>query len=392
MTKSRIIFLLASGLVVVPLLTSGLSRAWASSDDAQTDSRFKYLSVFTDVLAMVRQAYVEEPDLRLLMGGALDGATDALDPFSAYVPPDQVKSYLANRDLSRERSGMMILKDRGVAWVVAVEVGGPADQAGLRRGEIVSELGEVSTRSMPTWRVHQILAQPVGTKVQISVVRSSGEEDQNFELTLATARPTSRIEVVDYQGFAHLRLHEIAASTPGQVRGLLSKVGDRTLLLDVRGVAGGDAEAAYSLAALFAKGSLGELRARDEVLSKFNNDVATSFGGEVVILQDRSTQGAAEILASVVGEQANGRILGEQSFGHAGQRGEQRLSNGGVLEMTVAFFTGPSGTVIDEGLKPDLVVRRRFTSDDENAEDLFLEEAVSVLRKAAEEGAKKIAA
>lgn len=382
MTKSRLIFLFASGLVVIPLLTSGLSRAWAD-DSPGSESRFKFLSVFTEVLGLVRQAYVEEPDIRALMAGALSGATDALDPFSSYVPPEQVKSFLVNRDLSRKRSGMVILKDRGVAWIVAVDKGGPADRAGLRRGDIVSELADLSTRSMPSWRVHQILGQPEDTAVKVSVVRSS--DDVDFELKLDEERPASSFAIEDREGYAYLRLTTFDDGTVDGLRGLLPEIGERTLMLDVRGSAGGDEEAAYDVAALFTTGKLGELRAREEVLRTFSNDVATSHDGPLVLLQDRGTQGAAEVLVAVLSADERVKVLGERSFGHAGQVGQERLSGGGLLEFTVAFYTGPDGEPITEGRVPDHVVRRRFVGEEGDADALYLEETFRVLRAIEEE-------
>ena len=389
MTKSRLIFLIASGLVVVPLLSSGLSRAWAD-DGPGSESRFKFLSVFTEVLGLVRQAYVEEPDLRALMAGALSGATDALDPFSSYVPPEQVKSFLANRDLSRKRSGMVLLKDRGVAWIVAVDKGGPAERAGLRRGDIVSELADLSTRSMPSWRVHQILSQAEGTPVEISVVRSS--DDVDFELTLDEERPESSLAIEDRDGYAYLRLGAFDGGTLDALRGLLPQVGERTLLLDLRGSSGGDEEVAYGVAGLFASGKLGDLKARDEVLRTFTNDVATSHDGPVVLLQDRGTQGAAEVVAAVLSSRDQVKVLGERSFGHAGQLGQERLSGGGLLEFTVAFYTGPDGEPITEGRVPDHVVRRRFVGEDGDADALYLEEALRVLREVEEQEREEAAA
>ncbi len=379
MTKSRLAFLIASCLVVVPLLSSGFARASASANGEEKDSLFKYLSVFTEVLSMVRQAYVEEPDLRVLMSGALDGAADALDPFSAYVPAEHAKNYVANREASRELSGMLLLKDRGVAWIVALDQGGPAAKAGLRQGDIISDLAEVSTRSMPTWRIHQILSQKEGTTIKVAAVRSSDEE--TFELVLDRERPESVTEIVDREGMAYLRLSEITTTTVGQVRAQLPTVGERTLFLDVRGIAGGDEAAAYSLAALFHRGKLGELRARGEVLDEYKNDVATSFDGEVVLLQDRSSLGAVEIFSAVLKERDNVTLLGERTFGHAGRLGQERLSTGGILEFTLAYYTGPLGEPIDEGIKPDLRVRRRFTAEEENAEELYLQHAIEELRE-----------
>ena len=105
MNRSRLVFLLVSGVLVLTILSGTLLGA-PTRDDEGEDSLYKYLSVFTEVLRLVRQAYVDETDLDLLMNGALDGTPDALDPFSMYVPEDAVQGYLAARQVGESRSGL----------------------------------------------------------------------------------------------------------------------------------------------------------------------------------------------------------------------------------------------------------------------------------------------
>src|ERR1700712_4510251 len=141
MNRSRIAFLVLSAALVLPILAGTLLRAaGAKEKSTEEDSFYKYLSVFSEVLGLVRQAYVDEPDTRALMSGALDGTTDALDPFSLYVPGDQLASYQQAQSVGRHYSGLALLKERGVAYVVAVEKGSPAAQANVRVGDIVSKI------------------------------------------------------------------------------------------------------------------------------------------------------------------------------------------------------------------------------------------------------------
>ena len=95
MSRSRILFFFLSAVVVFPLLAATLLRAAATGQSQpEEDSFYKYLAVFSETLGLVRQAYVDEPDMDTLMAGALDGTTDALDPFSLYVPASEVSGYL----------------------------------------------------------------------------------------------------------------------------------------------------------------------------------------------------------------------------------------------------------------------------------------------------------
>ncbi len=100
--RSRVVFLLVSAALVLPILAGTLLRAAEKHDAApKEDSFYKYLSVFSEVLGLVRQSYVDEPDMGALMSGALDGATDALDPFSLYVPADRVTASRRRRTSAR---------------------------------------------------------------------------------------------------------------------------------------------------------------------------------------------------------------------------------------------------------------------------------------------------
>ena len=78
--KSRILFVLISLALLVPVFSASLSRAAAEGDEEE-DSLYKQLSVFSEVLSLIRRAYVEEASVDSLMVGALEGTTDALDPF-----------------------------------------------------------------------------------------------------------------------------------------------------------------------------------------------------------------------------------------------------------------------------------------------------------------------
>jgi carboxyl-terminal processing protease len=152
MSRSRILFFLISAILVFPLLAATLLRAAdATQAQPEEDSFYKYLAVFSETLGLVRQAYVDEPDMDTLMAGALDGTTDALDPFSLYVPASEVSKFLQAETVGKRLSGLTLLKERGIAYVVAVEKGSPGDKADVKAGDIVAKMDGRSTRLMPIW-------------------------------------------------------------------------------------------------------------------------------------------------------------------------------------------------------------------------------------------------
>src|SRR5436309_4535590 len=360
MSRSRIVFFFLSAILVFPLLAATLLRA-ADSGQAkpEDDSFYKYLAVFSETLGLVRQAYVDDPNMDTLMAGALDGTTDALDPFSLYVPASQVAGYLQANTVGKRYSGMTLLKERGIAFVVAVEKGSPGDGAGIKPGDIVAKMNGRSTRVMPLWEMQEALAAQPGSKVTMELIRAGEPVQVAFELKAFQPPPVS-LEVVE--SVPVLRIPTFDDKTAAAVRDALTKNGDKVkdkLLVDLRGVSSGDAESAYATARLFTTGEMGALKRRAEELQVFKSDDRPAWQGKMVILVDRGTLGAAEVFATVMRQKQKTALVGERTFGHAGRQGSADLSSGGRLLFTEAFYTGPDKKPLNEALKPDLLVDER---------------------------------
>ncbi len=391
MTRNRKLFLLVSLLLVLPVLAGTLLAA-AGKADPESDSLFKYLTVFTEVLSRVRDNYVDRTDAATLMTGALDGAVDALDPFALYVPPDEVAAYQAARELAPRRTGMQLLKQLGVLYVVSVAEGSPAEQAGLEPGDIVAELAGESTRVMPLWRAVQLVARPVGTEVALKVVRL-GEMKPitiklgSFEPLVAGASERGEVGV--------LRLGAPGPTSLAQVEKVLKSgqlASKKALILDLRPATGGSPEVAFQLAGLFSRGELGSLRHREEVLQTYSSASGPLWQGRLVVLADRGTQGAGEVLATVLRQTLSAQLVGDRTFGHAGREDSVSLSSGGRLYFSSAFYAGPDGKLLRESLVPDVRVDAGF-GDDESAAgaDPVLERALELLASPPGESARKAA-
>ena len=123
---------------------------------------------------------------------------------------------------------------------------------------------------------------------------------------------------------------------------------------------------------------------RDETVSTFTSDREPVWQGPIAVLTDRGTLGASEVLTAVLQQKADADLVGERTFGHAGRRAESRLSTGGRLVYTDAFYAGPDGERITEGLAPDVRVNRFLLESDiaeegEEEKDVFLEKGIGVL-------------
>jgi carboxyl-terminal processing protease len=409
MTRSRLLFFLLSALVVIALLGGNLLGAAAGGDEGGDDSLYKHLSVFTEVLGLIRQAYVDEPNVDALMAGALDGTTDALDPFSIYVPATEVGPYVQAREIGNRLTGLTLLRERGVAYVVAVDPGSPAAEAGVEVSDLVAKIQGESTRTMPLWEVQEQLVGAPGTRIEMELIRMGESRQASLELRAfdpppvsftdapggggagsADAAASEAFPVESAEPVGLLRVARFEASTAAAVRKALAGAAGRDLLLDLRGVAGGDPTAAYAVAELFAKGELGGLTRKGARLESFAGEAEPVWRGHLVVLVSRGTLGAAEVLATVLRQKAGAELVGERTFGWAGRQDSVDIASGGRLFFTDAFYTGPDGSALKESLEPDHLVdasSRRFGDRDEPVGDLILERGLERVRALADEAA-----
>ncbi|HXO25720.1 MAG TPA: S41 family peptidase [Thermoanaerobaculia bacterium] len=434
MNRSRLLFLIFSSLLVLPMLMAlvvaadpgtGRRADWRkgargphgeraeSTEEDTFDTYLKYLKVFSEVLGLIRDTYVDEPNTDALMAGALEGVTDAMDPFSVYVPGPAVPGYVKALAIGKSLSGLALLKERGATLVMSVEKGSPADAAGLKVADLVSKLDGTSTRTTPLWEMQEALAGPPGTKVSLEVIRLGAPVQSTFDLKPFTPPAVSLSQVGEAPEAAEttansdtpgspetgpgaagkkhaappvppapksspngqgektatvLRIPSFRADTAEQVRGELGPRGtagrtpgstEAKLLIDLRGVSSGDPEQAYEVAKLFAGGDLGAMLRRKQELRRFESSDTPVWQGRLVVLIDRGTAGPAEVFAAVLHQRAGAELVGERTLGYAGHRSTADLSTGSRLFFTDAFYTGPDKKPINEPLKPDLLVSER---------------------------------
>jgi len=380
--KSRFVFLLISLACLLPIAAGSLSGASAAGADSE-DSLYKQLSIFTEVLALIGRAYVEETSVEALLAGAMDGATDALDPFSTYIPEAAVEDYLKRGGAGIDRSGLTIIKQRGIALVAAVEPASPGASAGLHRGDVLTEINGQTTRGLPLWSIQNMFADDPKTEVDLKVHRPG--ETQNILITLedfAGAVPS----LVQRKEAAILSVGRFVNGADHDIRKLLGELqseGEDRLIVDLRGNAGGGYEVAYEIAGYFVKGNLGDLQERGNSVKHYAMSDGPRWAGKLIVLVDRSSIGPSEVLATILRQGAGAQLVGERTFGYAGRLSLLALDDGSRLLATDGFYTGPDGKPIDAGIVPDVVVSesgRRYPATKAPLDDIILDRALELIQ------------
>lgn len=426
MTKSRIasflgsLALLGTLFVVLPGLGADEKK-----DPKGKDVLYRPLNLFTEVLTIVKGNYVEKVETKSLLAGAFTGMTEAMDPFSEYVPPQKMVAFEAAR-AAREKgdqveSGLVLARRAGYPVVVTAVPGSPAALAGIRTDDVIEKVGGVSGRSLALWEVEAALAGKPGGKASVLVVRDGRPRRQTVEVVRSSWSPAlPAAERVS--GELVVKVPAFGPGTAEALSKLLAPL-DRTksLIVDLRGNAFGSwDEAAKSAALLGPAGPIGELKGRKIAPTAWNAEPGQRIHtGGLVLLVDSGTGGPAELFAASLREAAakevgfdvgaavkreerraagdledetpagpaldrkklRVRVVGEPTFGMGLTQEVVRLASGGALRITVGKVRTAAGRSLSpRGLDPDDRVFHVLPEEGETEKlpDPFIERALKV--------------
>lgn len=389
-------------VIASTFLTALLVIGAFMGDSSAADGAYRQLSVYTEVLSRIKSDYVEEPDIKQVTRGALQGLLESLDPNSSYLTADQYKEY-EKRKSDANGVGLLISKRFGYVLVLAALPGSPAAKANLVVGDLIEAVDGKATRDLPLPLIQTMLNGPAGSSVALVVRRARhAEEPQDVPLTRVAISPPSVTPRLMNDKVGYLEIRSLAAGKASEaaraVRDLVSQGADR-LVIDLRNNAFGDPQEGVKLANLFVdNGLLAFLEGQKFPRKDFSADARQAVASKlpVVVITNRATAGAAEIAAAALVDRQRAQIVGEKTFGLAAEQKTLPLDDGAAIILSVAKYHRPSGKAIqDGGVNPTLQVSETdadLSSDDENApapqlekpsqEDELLKKAIEVVKGA----------
>jgi carboxyl-terminal processing protease len=339
------------------------------------------LRIFESVLQHIQNDYVDEPNMDKVKAGALRGLAYGLDPYSSYLTAEQVKDFKANQANNSVGIGAELSQVSSYLYVVAPVKGSPAEQAGVRAGDIIEYIDTKATRDISLYDAKQLLNGAPGSEVKLRILRANSRplsvsvKRSAFKTPPAEAKlEAGRIGVLKVNSLAESESNDVKARLQD-----LTKQGAQRIVLDLRGVAGGSLQDGIAVSNLFIKdGVLGQTVGKEsKVLNTFNADPkAAIFNGPVVVLIDGGTAGAAEVAASAFLERKRGDVVGEKSFGAGTEQQLFPLRNGDGLLLTTVKWASASGKPFlgedraRSGISPTVEVKRPEIGESIDPEDL----------------------
>ncbi len=359
-----VLILISATLALYTVIGGWIStRAQQPANDPNAQLR-----IFESVLQHIQNDYVDEPNMEKVRAGALRGLAYGLDPYSTYLTPEQVREYNENKE-NQVGIGAELSQYASYLYVIAPMKGSPADEAGLRAGDIIEYIEGKATRDISLYDAKQLLNGPAGSEVKLRVMRANARP-----LTLTVKRGTFRAPAAEIKMEAGrigvVRINSLANTEASEIRNRIQellKQGAQKILLDLRGTAGGSLAEAVAVANFFiGEGTLAQTIGREgKALKSYSADPReVIFTGPVVALIDTSTAGAAEIIAAALLERNRGQVVGDRSFGAGTEQQLFTLRGGDGLLLTTVKWASASGKPFlgedraRSGVTPSVEVKR----------------------------------
>ena len=354
---------------------AGLAVIAHADTSPDSESAYHALDRFGQAFAVVRADYVEAPDDKLLVESALQGMISNLDPHSSYFDPKTYADMQVRTEGQYGGVGIVISVEGAAVKVVSPIDDTPASAAGVKAGDTILAVDGKGLQGLSLDQVQLLLRGKAGSKVTLTLMR--GGADKSFDVKLT--RAYIEVEAVKFHregDVGYIRIPAFNEHTDSglqtAVRTLKKQIGPklRGYIIDLRDDGGGVLDQAIAVSDDFLEG--GEIvstRGRDpsdtQRYDAKPGDITD--GKPVVVLINRGTASASEIVAGALQDHRRARIVGMQSFGKGSVQTIIPLNGGddGALHLTTARYYTPSGRSIQAtGIVPDISVAQ---GDETNA-------------------------
>jgi carboxyl-terminal processing protease len=328
------------------------------SDVPKSESDF---DVVEQAWEIILQQYVENDqiDTEALAQGAVEGMLEALgDPYAAYLDPETYQLILPGFAGGFGGIGASVTDKDGQIVIVAPMEGSPAEQAGIRAGDVILEIDGQSTEGMSLTEAVLLVRGPDGTMVVLLVLHEGETEPELISVLRAEIEvPSVFFEM--RQGIAYFAVTSFTARTAEELALEMATVNQQAtgLILDLRGNLGGPLDASVDVISFF----LDEGLVVVEVVDNKGDSriykarpVGATIDLPMVVLVDGYSASASEMLAGALQDYGRATIVGAKTMGKGSANLLFRLDDGSGFYITYARWLTPNGRLIEgEGIHPD---------------------------------------
>ncbi|KKB11089.1 peptidase S41 [Devosia geojensis] len=327
------------------------------------------LNLFGEIFDRIRAEYVDAPDEKELIRAAIQGMLTSLDPHSGYLPPAEYDEVREDTSGTFGGLGIEVTMEDGIVKVVTPMDETPAARAGVLANDLIVEIDGESIQGLSLDEAVEKMRGPVGTDIEITVVREGVSQPLEFSMT----RDIIALRAVRWSmegDVGVLRLARFSEQAFVGIENAINEIYDerggeppKGLILDLRNNPGGLVDQSVFVADAFLKqGSVVLTRGRlPEESARYDAkpDALDEKIAEVplVVLINGGSASAAEIVAGALQDHKRATLVGTRSFGKGSVQSIISLGPNGAMRLTTARYYTPNNRSIQAaGIQPDIVV------------------------------------
>jgi C-terminal peptidase prc len=358
MLKEKIRLILIAMLVSAALfffLDKGYLIGLSDKPDIQ-----KTLKLMRNLIDLIKEDYVEEPNPSQTMEGAFRGLINSLDVLSSYLNKEGVDRYHRRLDPELSETGVVIYKEYGMLPVViGIKDNSPAQKSSLKIGESIGALDDKSTLPMSMLEVNLLMKSSDKSPVKMKIVRINESQEMVLERQILSSNSYSFSSNQERLA-GILRIHNFFPPVVSKIKEKLLpdlKHQIKPLIIDMRNCHEGDLNEAFRFVNLFIqKNNVGYLEKKDGVKEKIACLEEPELKNiPLVVWTNRATIGPAEAAVNILRDHRKAKVIGRKTPGLAAEQKFFLLDDGSGMVLTSAIFKSISGKKLwYEGISPDI--------------------------------------
>ena len=333
-----------------------------------TDEKlYKKIDLFGEVLDKIKKEYVDDVDQSEMLDSAINGALQSLDPYSSYMGPELFKEIETDTKGEFGGLGIEVGMEAGVIKVISPIDDTPASRAGIKAGDYIVQIDGQQVQGKSLVEAVKMMRGPVGSKIKLTI-RRKGEKKAIEKNIIREIIQIKSVEAkILKKNIAYLRLKSFNSNSSRQlikeINNFETKDKPVSYILDLRNNPGGLLTQAISVTDFFLDdGEILSTKGRRTIENRrfFAKKGDRVKGKPLIVLINRGSASASEIVAGALQDHKRAIVLGENTYGKGSVQSVIPLSDGGGIRLTVSKYYLPSGKSISEvGVAPDIMVEEK---------------------------------
>lgn len=364
-------------IVVVLLIGALLGGGLGTRCDADSSRNEEDIELFLDVMEYVKNYYVEKPESRKLIKGAIEGMLKSLgDQHTYFMDEQKYKEIQVEIKGKFYGVGIEITMKNDMLTVVSPIEGTPAYRAGLLANDRIVKINGESTQGKTIMDAVQRIRGEKGTAVTLTIERDGLEEPFNVEIVRDEIKLKSLTSKIVGNKIGYVRLKRFDIQSASELANKLNEFKQKNIqgiILDLRGNPGGLLTAAIQIADFFLEDGIivstkGRTENENYVHKASKETTLVDPKVPVLVLVNHGSASASEIVAGALKDQKRATLLGMKTFGKASvQKFFPMRGNSVALRLTIAKYYTPNGNMIHgNGIQPDVEIKPLTFQKEEN--------------------------